>query len=242
MRIVILVAGNAMPHVAAHRGDFPRWIRERTGDAWPGRWATVDVRTEAPLPGPARRRRLRHHRVGGERDRARPVDAPRGAVRPRPRVGAPGGPAARHLLRAPDARAGPRRPRRAQPARARDRHGARAPRRGRPALRRAPRGLRRERHPRRLRREGPAARGGPRLDRARPRVRLPRRRPNVRAVQFHPEFDADIMRGYLRARAHLVRDEGGDPDALLAAVHDGTRGRDILQQLRRGCYVGVVRG
>jgi GMP synthase (glutamine-hydrolysing) len=51
----------------------------------------------------------------------------------------------------------------------------------------------------------------------------------VKAVQFHPEFDADVMRGYLRARAHLVRAEGGDPDALLARVHDGVRGPDVLR-------------
>jgi GMP synthase (glutamine-hydrolysing) len=51
----------------------------------------------------------------------------------------------------------------------------------------------------------------------------------VKAVQFHPEFDADVMRGYLHARADRVRDEGMDPEALLAAVHEGTRGRDILR-------------
>ena len=51
----------------------------------------------------------------------------------------------------------------------------------------------------------------------------------VRAVQFHPEFDGGVMRAYLSARAHLVRAEGGDPDALRDRVHPGTRGRDILR-------------
>ena len=58
----------------------------------------------------------------------------------------------------------------------------------------------------------------------------------LRAVQFHPEFDADVMRGYLRARAHLIREEGVDPEALLAAVNnvgDGTRGADILRNFAR---------
>jgi GMP synthase (glutamine-hydrolysing) len=53
--------------------------------------------------------------------------------------------------------------------------------------------------------------------------------PHLRAVQFHPEFDTDIIRGYLLARSGIIRDEGGDPEALLARVHEGTRGADILQ-------------
>ena len=63
----------------------------------------------------------------------------------------------------------------------------------------------------------------------------------VKAVQFHPEFDADVMRGYLRARTDKVREEGLDPDALLAAVHEGTRGRDVLRGFARsinGTLVG----
>ncbi|MGH7296683.1 MAG: glutamine amidotransferase, partial [Polyangiaceae bacterium] len=57
--------------------------------------------------------------------------------------------------------------------------------------------------------------------------------PAVRAVQFHPEFDADAIRGYLEARAHLIRDEGKDPAALLAGVRDDTRGRDVLRNFAR---------
>ena len=51
----------------------------------------------------------------------------------------------------------------------------------------------------------------------------------VRAVQFHPEFDADVMRSYLRARSHLIASEGHDPTALIDRVHPGTRGREILR-------------
>jgi GMP synthase (glutamine-hydrolysing) len=56
----------------------------------------------------------------------------------------------------------------------------------------------------------------------------------IHGVQFHPEFDADVMRSYLIARAHLVRQEGGDPVALRAEVHGGTRGRDILRNFAHG--------
>jgi GMP synthase (glutamine-hydrolysing) len=55
----------------------------------------------------------------------------------------------------------------------------------------------------------------------------------VRGVQFHPEFDADVMRGFLAARYEALRNEGGDPAALLARVHDGARGRDILRNFAR---------
>jgi GMP synthase (glutamine-hydrolysing) len=39
-------------------------------------------------------------------------------------------------------------------------------------------------------------------------------------VQFHPEFDADVMRGYIEARSDLLRREGLDPEALLAGAAD----------------------
>jgi GMP synthase (glutamine-hydrolysing) len=53
------------------------------------------------------------------------------------------------------------------------------------------------------------------------------------AVQFHPEFDADVIGGYLRARAEILRAEGKDPEALLHAVHGGTRGAEILRNFAR---------
>jgi GMP synthase (glutamine-hydrolysing) len=55
----------------------------------------------------------------------------------------------------------------------------------------------------------------------------------VRGVQFHPEFDADVIRGYLHLRAAAIASEGGDPQALLGCVHDGARGRDILRSFAR---------
>lgn len=43
-------------------------------------------------------------------------------------------------------------------------------------------------------------------------------------VQFHPEFDARIMRDYLEARAEVLADEGREAEALIADLdvdHDG---------------------
>jgi GMP synthase (glutamine-hydrolysing) len=47
-------------------------------------------------------------------------------------------------------------------------------------------------------------------------------------VQFHPEFDADVMRGYLRARREELIGEGLDPDALLAACVEAPDGERLL--------------
>lgn len=40
--------------------------------------------------------------------------------------------------------------------------------------------------------------------------------PRVWGVQFHPEFDAGVMRGYIDARRTELQSEGIDPDALPA--------------------------
>src|SRR5271166_6529107 len=50
-RVLVLVACNTVTEIAARRGNFDRFIREATGDAWPGRWDARDLRTGAPLPG-----------------------------------------------------------------------------------------------------------------------------------------------------------------------------------------------
>ena len=49
-------------------------------------------------------------------------------------------------------------------------------------------------------------------------------------VQFHPEFDADVIRGYLDARRELLRGEGLDADALLGAARDAAHGGEILRR------------
>ncbi len=50
----------------------------------------------------------------------------------------------------------------------------------------------------------------------------------VWGVQFHPEFDADVMRGYVRHRRDILRAEALDPDALLRGVEDSRDGTRLL--------------
>ncbi|MEX1829721.1 glutamine amidotransferase [Luteibacter sp. CQ10] len=38
------------------------------------------------------------------------------------------------------------------------------------------------------------------------------------STQFHPEFSAEVMRAYIRRKHDVLRDEGHEPEALLAAV------------------------
>jgi GMP synthase (glutamine-hydrolysing) len=52
--------------------------------------------------------------------------------------------------------------------------------------------------------------------------------PRAISTQLHPEFDAQIMRAYLRLRAEPLRDEGLDVDALLDAVRETPHARALL--------------
>jgi len=49
-------------------------------------------------------------------------------------------------------------------------------------------------------------------------------------VQFHPEFDADVIRSYLEARRELLAREGLDAAALLAAVRESAHGEALLRR------------
>ena len=51
--LVVLRAGDAVPSVAERRGEFFRWIKEGVGGAWARPWSEVDLRdmkTELPEP------------------------------------------------------------------------------------------------------------------------------------------------------------------------------------------------
>jgi len=52
-------------------------------------------------------------------------------------------------------------------------------------------------------------------------------------VQFHPEFDADIVRGYIDARREQLLLEGLDADALWQRATDTRHGRDLLERFAR---------
>lgn len=60
----------------------------------------------------------------------------------------------------------------------------------------------------------------------------------TRGVQFHPEIDGEVMRAYVKARAHLVRQEGLCPDTIHAGVHDAPDGAHILRNFVRGFVAG----
>jgi GMP synthase (glutamine-hydrolysing) len=60
-------------------------------------------------------------------------------------------------------------------------------------------------------------------------------------VQFHPEFDADIVRGYVRARADRMREEGLDPEAALSRATDALHGREVLRNFVRACVLDTKR-
>jgi len=57
-----------------------------------------------------------------------------------------------------------------------------------------------------------------------------RARPFAWGVQFHPELDADVVRGYIAARREQIRGEGLDPEGLEAAATDTDDGRRLLRQ------------
>lgn len=57
------------------------------------------------------------------------------------------------------------------------------------------------------------------------------------SVQFHPEFDADIVRGYLSERRGEIAAEGLDVDALTAGVTDTPEAASLL-----GRFGALVRG
>lgn len=52
-------------------------------------------------------------------------------------------------------------------------------------------------------------------------------------VQFHPEFDADVMRAYLAARREILRSEGIDPERLERCVQESPQGPALLRRFAR---------
>ena len=50
----------------------------------------------------------------------------------------------------------------------------------------------------------------------------------VWGVQFHPEFSAEVIRGYIEAKRDAIRAEGMDPDRLLAGVRETPWSGEIL--------------
>jgi GMP synthase (glutamine-hydrolysing) len=61
--------------------------------------------------------------------------------------------------------------------------------------------------------------------------------PAAWGVQFHPEFDADIVGEYIEHYRDLLAREGQDPDALIMTTRVESSGSDVLRKFAR-----LVRG
>jgi GMP synthase (glutamine-hydrolysing) len=61
--------------------------------------------------------------------------------------------------------------------------------------------------------------------------------PRAWGVQFHPEFDVDVMRGYVSERAGALRDEGFDPERMEREARDSPHGPAVLRR-----FGEIVRG
>lgn len=55
-------------------------------------------------------------------------------------------------------------------------------------------------------------------------------RENAWSVQFHPEFDAEIVRAYIRENRDVLAKEGQNPDRLMETCNDNTFGRELLRR------------
>lgn len=250
MRVIVLVTGQPVARVLARRGDFARLLREASRDprsggsprgsaGAPGRWAAHDLRTAAPAPGP---RDADAFIITGSAssvtERAPWMQRAEGLVRAIVEARVPLlGVCFGHQMIA-EALGG--------------------------RVERNPRG--REIGTVRLTRvaDDPIFSALPRsfdvnathVDAV---TRLPRGArllattalddasafaigDTVKAVQFHPEFDADVMRGYVLARADAIAGEGGDPAAILARAHPATSGRSVVPNFVRLARAGVARG
>ncbi len=63
----------------------------------------------------------------------------------------------------------------------------------------------------------------------------------VWGVQFHPEFDAEVVRTYIRAFGSILTAEGQDPDRLAATCSDTPYGSIILRRFAEIVRTPVTR-
>lgn len=54
--------------------------------------------------------------------------------------------------------------------------------------------------------------------------------PHALSVQFHPEFNAEVMRAYIHRKRHDMRREGTDPDSIFGAVAPTPCARQLLRR------------
>lgn len=65
---------------------------------------------------------------------------------------------------------------------------------------------------------------------------------NAWGVQFHPEFSTTHMRGYIRARAEAMADEGGCGKQLAGAVGATPHARRVLRRFVQVARAGITPG
>ena len=54
--------------------------------------------------------------------------------------------------------------------------------------------------------------------------------PAAWGVQFHPEFERDILVSYIRECSHLLRCQGQDPEALIESSSSTPRAKALLRR------------
>jgi len=57
--------------------------------------------------------------------------------------------------------------------------------------------------------------------------------PNAISAQFHPEFNAEVMRAYIRRKRADLRREGADPEQIFRNVGATPVARRLLRQFAR---------
>jgi GMP synthase (glutamine-hydrolysing) len=230
LRLCVLVTGQTLPAIAARRGEYPAWIRHHTGDAWQGEWITHDVRTDAPLPAPADADAF--VLTGSSSSvterapwmlRTEALLRELGAAR-KPVLGICFGHQLVGQAFGGNVTKNPR---------GREIGTVRAERLADdPVFEGLPQAFDvNATHVDSVTTVPPGAEVVART--ALEPVAALRVGETVRSFQFHPEFDADAIRGYLEARADIIRGEGGDPERLLSAVHERTVGPTILRNFAR---------
>lgn len=59
---------------------------------------------------------------------------------------------------------------------------------------------------------------------------------HIWGLQFHPEFTANIIKGYIQARSNDLINEGLNPKKLMTRIKHITNGEALLQQFAKICF------